>query len=384
MAAPYDTQPSGPLSSPFTSGEIVITSANTGTVFTPPAGYTAIINNSLTPVTIAGGGNSGSSGTQQYSIVGGEGGTTFFAGDSIGGTIALGGGSNVVAANSSGGGIQGNWYVDIGSNSTNSPGATNVVHFGSGADTAVIGGAPNYGGSPGTQVTGGGTGTWVFDTNIDAVDPQVFLGTGGESVTGLSGGSLFVTPTGAVSGADYLAGGALGFDTIVAPISSGVNTVVGIANGDALFASAGASSNIFYAGGGNETLQGGASSANQTLYGGTSNLSGTPNDIISGGSGNDIIDAGSGNDSIWASTGADSIWFVASVTGGTVATDILEDFNTANDKFLYQGYGANAFTVSTVSGGAFAGDVRFTLSDGTQVIFNNVKNSALITKLDTD
>jgi hypothetical protein len=152
-----------------------------------------------------------------------------------------------------------------------------------------------------------------------------------------------------------------------------------------LFAAPGDSKTIFFGGTGAETLQGGGNTSAQTIYGGTSFANGTPDDVISGGTGNNIIVAGSGNDSIYMSSGLSSVWFVASVTGGKGGLDIIEDFNTSKDTFLYQGYSnKDPFTVTTVHGGAYKGDVEYTMSDGTKVIFKNVHDSALISNHKAD
>jgi len=321
-------------------------------------------------VTITGGG-----GAAPYEVLAGTGGTTFFDSSALGGGIGLGGGANTVAGNSSLAPLQGNWLIDAG---TGNPNSTYYLVLGKGADTVSLGGK--------TTVFGGTAGTLILNGNTDSVDPVVVTGAGSETVSGLLGGDMLIGPGPTVKGADLLEGGVLGGDTISAPVASGINTIVGGGPGDALFAASGPVGAIFFAGTGAETVQAGPSTASLTIYGGTSFANGKPNDVIAGGSGDSymVAGAGAGNDTIFTYKGHDSVWFVQSVTGGHKSTDILADFNTSRDKFLYQRYGKDAFTVSTISGGTYAGKVEFTMSDGTKVIFADVTDSHLIKTFKSD
>ena len=378
-AAPPGTQPG--LPNQVNVGEFKITSGTPGSSFQLTPNYTDVVNTATTPVTITGGG-----GSQPYEILAGRAGTTFFAQDSLGGAIALGGGDNTIAGSPRSAipglvnltPVQGNWLIDV------SPGEsrkTNVVDLGAGQDTVYAGGA--------FSVSGGGGGTLVENLNTTATKSTVILGSGAETVLGQAGGHMLVGPASPnfnISGADFLEGGALGHDTITAPVASGINTLVGGGPGDELFTAPGNNSAVFFAGTGAETLDGSASSGPVTLFGGTSSANGSPDDLMSLGSGNGgLVVAGSGNDTIQMGAGQSSVWFIQTNTSpspgsASPSTDILMDFNTNKDSFVYQFYGneQTSFTVSTVQGGAYSGDVMYTMSDGTKVIFNNVKDSDLI------
>ena len=378
-AAPPGTQPDLPKD--VKAGEFSIAPGTPGSSFHLKRNYTDVVDNATKATTITGGG-----GRHPYDILGGAAGTTFFAKGSLGGAIALGGGNNTIA-----GGfrdpihgfgrltpLEGDWLVDV---SPANSRTRNVVDLGMGRDSVYVGGK--------FTVSGGGDHTLVENLNTGPADPTVVLGSGRETVLGEAGGHMLVGPRwpeSSISGPDLLEGGALGHDTITAPVAFGTDTLVGGGQGDELFTAPGHTKAVFFAGTGAETLDGSASSGPMTLYGGTSFAHGSPDDLMSLGTGHGIVVAGSGNDTIHMGTGKSSVWFTEKNTSSlpgsaSKPTDILMDFKAGKDSFVYEGYGSTqgaSFTVSTVQGGAYNSDVMYTMSDGTKVIFNNVKDSDLI------
>jgi hypothetical protein len=63
--------------------------------------------------------------------------------------------------------LEGNWLINVGSGN---PSNTNLVFLGSGASTAFIGGK--------TEITGGGSGTIVINSNTDATASNVVVNLG--------------------------------------------------------------------------------------------------------------------------------------------------------------------------------------------------------------
>jgi hypothetical protein len=216
---------------------------------------------------------------------------------------------------------------------------------GAGADS-LSGGADNdslFGGA-GNDTLAGGAGADVINggTGLDYVDYSA------------SGGAVTIVLDGGI----YTGGDATG-DTL-----SGIDGIIGSSFSDSLTGFDGQGTgaadfytNIFFGGGGNDTLDG--RGGNDELFGGADNdsiIGGDGSDLVSGDEGNDTVFGGSGADTVQGGTGRDQLFGGTgndTVDGGA-DNDTLEG-GSGNDQ-LFGGTGNDRIIiregdVTTVAGG---------------------------------
>ena len=256
---------------------------------------------------------------------------------------------------------------------------------GGGGDDTIFGGS-------GRDTLSGGTGNDYLDggadddvINGDDGDDRLIGGTGNDTLSGGAGDDVLVGGAGADtlnggSGMDYadysasgsavtvnLATGTASGGDAAGDHFSGVDGIIGSAYGDTLtgfddFNLGGSDiyTNVFYGGGGDDTLDGAGGddflfgeADNDTIRGGTGNdyldggsgndrlEGGAGNDTLEGGTGNDVLDGGAGTDSLSGGAGADIL------RGGAGADTISggDDADTIYVDFVGDGYG------DTIDGG---------------------------------
>lgn len=232
-------------------------------------------------------------------------------------------------------------YDSLASSNYDSSGSTSLVggagddslRAGAGNDTAV--------GNAGNDTIDGGTGNDLLLGN--AGNDLILGGTGNDTLDGGAGDDTLAGGT----GADCITGGT-GMDYVDYSASSGavtidlsrwtatggdaagdtltsVDGVIGSAYDDSIVGFDAASysgsdvyTNIFYGGGGNDTLDG--RGGNDILYGGDDN------DLILGGSGDDTLSGDAGDDRLAGGTGADAL------TGGSGADTFVFDRLSGTDR----------------------------------------------------
>ncbi len=238
-------------------------------------------------------------------------------------------------------GAGGAFVTDYGTADTVNGGAGAVVAFAQGSGLHVQGGGGEV-----TLVEAEGDNSLVADTS----GVVVFAGPLGGS-TYQTGSSYFF----------YTSGG--GADTINAGAGSEGPIVFGSANGRiSINAVAGVSAPFVVAGAGNETIDGAGSGAGMIFFAGTGDA-----DMI-GGSGSNFYAASSGNSTMDGGLG-NVYEFINGYAGGT---DVITDF-TQFDSLYLSNYG-------TAPGDGIRSEIEnngtldMTLSDGTQIQFDNISN----------
>lgn len=204
--------------------------------------------------------------------------------------------------------------------------------------------------------------------------PLTFVGgSGTSSIVGASGGSSAITVG---SGGGVVWTGGNDTTSIFGGAGAGQATLLG-ASGSSMFYNGTGGGLAFSAGDGNETLNAATSSTNN-VYGaglGTSN-----DDTIVGGVGMDTFIAGAGNDSFVGGDNSDAYVFFESVTSANLggAHDYITNWTPQDGLFLSgydttQGETAN----SVINSGTIAnGSLTITLSDSTQITFNDVTDKS--------
>jgi len=102
-------------------------------------------------------------------------------------------------------------------------------------------------------------------------------------------------------------------------------------------------------------------------------------DTIVGGAGNNIIFSGRGNDILTGGTGAD-VFVIDSVSGANRVTD----FNIAEDSFVFVDYVGDPIEVSLVSTKIVGNDLLYSLHDGANLLFEDIKPAEFIAKIKVD
>jgi Ca2+-binding RTX toxin-like protein len=152
---------------------------------------------------------------------------------------------------------------------------------------------------------------------------------------------------------------------------SGAVTAVGAAGG--VIDYTGASGGLtYYATGGAETVNAGASSTNNVMWAG-GGLG--DNDLLIGGSGNNALIAGAGADTLSGGSGPTLFEFLAGRSGGT---DVITDFTPADTVDLV-GYGAGAAAAAEQTAVVSGGNTTITLSDNTRITFLGVTSAGAFT-----
>jgi Ca2+-binding RTX toxin-like protein len=277
-----------------------------------PLGYTAFIETAPVGVVF------GSSDQNQTILSGANSSLTFYA-TAGSGTVAAGGGNNLISiANTD----AGNWQIatDSGNDTIRALGGGNdTIDAGGGNNTITLGGGANTVTSAGNDTITGTTGA----ETINATTAQ------SDIVFGNSSDIVFV---GGAGGATVIGGA--GSDTYFGGTGSGV--VYGGTAG----------SNYLAAGAGSSTLVGGGG-----------------NDTLVGGSGGATLTAGS-------NPSTDLFTFINGSAGGT---DLVTGFFNPSDVHIALiGYGPNEAVNAVANQVSGANSVTITLSDNTQVTFQNI------------
>ncbi|PYF07165.1 Ca2+-binding RTX toxin-like protein [Rhodobacter viridis] len=239
-------------------------------------------------------------------------------------------------------------------NDTIRAGAGNDTVTGNAGNDSIDGGAGNdrLSGNDGNDLILGGLGSDTLDGG--AGDDTLAGGAGADSIIGGSGMDYadYSASSGAVS-IDLTNWTASGGDAAGDTLTS-VDGVIGSSYGDLLIGFDGASysgadiyTNIFYGGGGNDTIDG--RGGNDILYGGDDN------DSVLGGTGDDTLYGDAGNDTLRGGDGADSL------SGGT-GNDVLAGGTGADT--LTGGSGADIFAFDGTSGADRITDFDMTLVNG--------------------
>ncbi|WP_126976563.1 Hint domain-containing protein [Frigidibacter oleivorans] len=294
--------------------------------------------------TIAGGfGNDTLSGNDGNDSLSGDDGNDSLSGGAGADTLSGGAGNDTLLGDDGNDSLSGGDGADslIGGtgNDTLSGGAGNDTLQGNDGADSLSGddGADNLSGGTGNDTLSGGAGADTLSgddgndslsggTDADSLDG----GLGDDTLAGGAGADTLAGGTG-MDYADYSASGAgvtvnLGTNTASGgdaqgDVLSGIDGVYGSAYGDRVTGFDGQGSggdvytNVFYGGGGNDTLDG--AGGDDLLYGDEGN------DSILGGSGADYLAGGSGNDTLRGGTGADTL------VGGAGA-DLIEGGDDAD------------------------------------------------------
>jgi len=357
--ANYDTEAASVLvqiPGPVARIEIDYDNAGTGAqgLYITSVNFDAITPTYADSINAGAGHDSIVAGLGNDTIDGGTGNDTILAGDGNDSVIAGDGNDSVLAGNGNDtvfGGL-GSDYIDGGAgadslsggdgNDTVLGGAGNDTIDGGIGDDSLDGGADNDSilGGAGNDTLIGGTGADTLDggDGNDLLDggagnDSIIGGNGDDTATGGAGADTISLGAGMdyadyrTSGAgvniDLSAGAASGGDA-AGDVLSGVDGLYGSAFNDTLIGFDGqdtspgsAYTNVFYAGAGNDSLDGRGGddslfgeAGSDTILGGTGNDyidGGADNDVLQGGTGNDTILGGTGNDTITGEAGADSI-----------------------------------------------------------------------------
>ena len=157
--------------------------------------------------------------------------------------------------------------------------------------------------------------------------------------------------------------------------ASGINHVFGSAGDTINWASDNASgTNIFVAGLGNETLNGGNAQASLQIFGYADSIAADNaqvNESLIGGSGNDTLVSGAGNETLTGGAGH-NVFVIAEHPAGGDSHITISDFNASSDLITFANYTQAEIDSAlggahTVLGAAGQTDISFTLSDNTEV-----------------
>jgi len=249
--------------------------------------------------------------------------------------------------------------------------SSDVIAAGSGYDTINAGTGDN------NTVFGGGHASISFDDSGPAGSGDIaYLGSGTNTVSTGPGADTVV----ANGGGNVIFGGS-GTLTLVAeayatPVTntidgaSGGTTMFGGVNNDISFyspASGTSADQVFVAGAGNETLDGGASAGGFSYFGSADPTS--ADSIIGGNASSDYFQSGLGTEN-FVLNGAATLFDLTTSTGGhSVIT--IDNWNTALDTITGDTVGASFGTLPD-------GDVSLTLSDGTVVDFIGLTNPSQV------
>lgn len=325
----------------FSASSANITLANQGEINSSPAGALVFGGSGAFTVTVQDANNT---------IIGGSSGTNAIDLQNEGGV----GAHNLVFGGSGAMSI-----TDSGSFDT-------IAGFGASSVSATLSGnhALFVAGSHSTTVTDQGTADTVLGgsaaltvtASTGSTGLEVFAGSGNLDFVGGANGSTIIGG----SGNETFTGGA------------GGTTLFGGGGGVFTFNSTTASGALdFAAGSGNETLLSAGSKTNDFIAAG-SDSKGT--DSLVGGSGNDTFTAGAGTDKFVAGAGQNQFVFFASQTDGM--HDYITGWNSNDSLFLLNYSNADSANTLMQNATVSGGNLTIGLSDGTQITFNNVTNTA--------
>ncbi len=228
---------------------------------------------------------------------------------------------------------------------------------------------------------------------------------GGDGSDSLSGGAGmdFLDYSGSDAGVnvDLGAGTASGGDAEGDTLAGGLDGIIGSEWDDTLVGYDGQGAdwtNVFYGGGGNDSLDG--AGGDDSLYGEDGDdtiLGGDGDDLVAGGEGDDVLTGGDGSDTLEGGAGADTLnvgggdvatggegddVFNVSGSGGTLSIDGGEGGEGTGDTLNFGGqidWGSINYTNTDPA--SLAGSV--TLNDGTVVSFSNIENVIICFKAGT-
>ncbi len=313
-----------------TAGYVIDTISGPTTVNVDSTGGDSVLVAAITPEAIV-----NSAGTDNL-IVFIDGDNTYNGGTSSGDTVIGGTGQDTI--NTGVGDTQvrsGTGYDSITLNDTGSGAYNDQVFLDTGNNLVIADGTGDYvlATTAGQTITGGAGETSASNLTVVLLPNSDSTPNGNDLVTG---GAGYLT-VGVYSNDDTINGGTggltfIGAASVIATINAGTqealiygnasdNLTLGNVSGD----TGGAS---FFAGVGNETLNGAAAVGNLTLYGAAQADSVGASDSLVGGSGNDTLVAGAGLETLVGGAG-DNTFLIDSV-GANDATLTISDF-TSND-----------------------------------------------------
>lgn len=301
-----------------------------GGTYTVPGPAQYVFNTSGSPVTlmgtsadtVVGGGDTTFEATgTDNEVVFTDGTNMYMGGSSTDGYIAAGSGYDTINVGTGGGNsVFGGGHADISFADTAAAGGGDIAYLGSGTNTVSSGA-----GADTVVANGGGN--------------QIFGGTG--SLT-------FVAQDYASTVSNTIDG-------------AGSTTLFGGANNDISFyspATGTSEDQVFIAGSGNETLDGGASAGGFSYFGSTDPTS--VDSVIGGSSGSDYFQTGQGTEN-FVLNGASTLFDLTTSTGG-MSVITIDNWNSAIDSVTGDTVGATFGTLPD-------GDLSYTLSDGTVIDF---------------
>lgn len=273
-------------------------------------------------------------------------------------TIATGTGLNLIALGSSSSQV----YAAGGETTVIGDTAPGAVP-GSGSDTITAGG--------GFVSVYGGFSNFIFVGGTGTVTVQ---GAGGQDTIFANGATgLFASGT---AGNSAITGGSTGAAVVSTFVDSGGfhvtngQVLVGIANGDQVFAGL-SGAEYLQAGAGTETLDGSGSTGSNTYFTGqnVNFSSGTFYAVtqVTTGAGASTVFGSTGFSTVTAGSGGATFTFVQGVAGGGVMT--VTNFNPAQDQVRLYNYGGSAAQAAVAGAQVGAGGTTVTLSDNTRIVF---------------
>jgi Ca2+-binding RTX toxin-like protein len=329
--------PTPPPVPPGKTGEFVQLSSPAGPV-TVPKGYGYIVDAAPTASFIDDNPNTG------QEVLVGSGNLGFDAVGGSGSVIGGGGNDNIIIGPTN----ANPWLVAIGNGNSviKALGSGNdTISTGTGSDSIQLGSGSSVVTTSGSATITAGSGSETVtafgsDVIYGASSKLLFAAGGGATVFGMSGSD---TITGG-GGPDYFQGGSGGNNSITAGVGSA--TLLGGGSGDQLFAN-GSGAQILFAGAGNETLTG-------------SSGSGAPDTFV----------GSAGATTVVASPSAANLFeFIHDQAGGT---EYVQGFTSIGQVDLHlSGYGSNDLG-SVASQNNTGGNLNVTLTDGTQITFQNI------------
>lgn len=264
-------------------------------------------------------------------VVFSDGTNLFNGGTSSGDMIAAGPGYDTInAGTGDNNSVFGGGHASISFDDSGAPGSGDIAYLGSGTNTVTSGpGADTVVANGGGNQIFGGTGTLTFVAQDSTTQVT-------NTIDGASGGT----------------------------------TLFGGANNDLSFyspATGTSQDQVFIAGNGNETLDGGASAGGFSYFGSADPTS--IDSVVGGSAGSDYFQTGLGTEN-FVLNGASTLFDLTTSTGGgSVIT--IDNWNTALDTITGDTVGATFGTLTD-------GDLSLTLSDGTVVDFIGLTNATQV------
>ena len=344
-----------PALPPNVTGELVVSKAGTAIL---PARYDYAVDSASSAVIF---GNS----DPNQQVLAGAGKLTFFATGGSGSVIAGGGNDLISIAPTD----LGSWMIAVGNGKDSIRalgGGDDTISAGSGHSIIQLGSGSTFVTTLGPDTVMAGSGSETIDASgtsakevIYGNTSKLFFVAGGPAT--VFGGAGSDTVFGG-SGKDLLEGGSAGNNFLQA--GDGRATLFGGGDGDQLYAG-GDKAQALHAASGNETLSGAFASGPDTFYGGSGS------DQIYGGMGKNTFVAGVGAASITAAPGSTNLFEFMKAAGG--GTGLVMGLTEASQVHIdLAGYGSTEVKYALDHQKTTDGSVTITLSDHTQVTFQNI------------